>query len=94
VYCTDGQLRISNILTENAIRPMAVRWERAWLFADTPADAHASSVHYSLIEIAKLHPLEPYSYLNAIFKALPYAETVEDFEALLPCNFKTQNSKS
>jgi len=41
-------------------------------------------VHYGLIETAKLHGLEPYHYLNAIFKALPYAETVNDIEALLP----------
>ena len=90
VYCTDGQLRLSNILAENAIRPMAVG-RKAWLFADTPQGAHASSVHYSLIETAKLHGLEPYGYLNAIFKALPYAETVEDFEVLLPWNFKARN---
>jgi hypothetical protein len=43
-----------------------------------------------LIETAKLHDLQPYEYLNTIFKALPYAETVEDFEALLPWNFKAR----
>lgn len=87
VYCTDGQLRISNILTENAIRNLAVG-RNAWLFADTPAGAQASANHYSLIGTAKLHGIEPYAYLNAIFKALPYAETVEDIEALLPWNYK------
>ncbi|MFT6331024.1 MAG: hypothetical protein ACJAYN_002973 [Bermanella sp.] len=87
VYCTDGQLRISNIMAENAIRPFAVG-RRAWLFADTPAGANASAAHYSLIQTAKLHGLEPYAYLNAIFKAIPYAETVEDIEALLPWNYK------
>jgi len=85
VYCTDGSLRISNILAENAIRPFALG-RRAWLFADTPAGAHASAIHYSLIESAKLHGLEPYKYLNTVFKALPYAQTVEDIEKLLPWN--------
>lgn len=89
VYVTDGQLRLSNILAENAIRPFAVG-RKAWLFADTPRGAHASSVHYSLIETAKAHGLEPYAYLNAIFKALPYADTVEKFEELLPWNYKKQ----
>jgi transposase len=89
VYCTDGQLSISNIKAENAIRPFAVG-RKAWLFSDTPAGANASATHYSLIETAKLHDLEPYDYLNTIFKALPYAETVEDFEALLPWNFKAR----
>jgi hypothetical protein len=87
VYCTDGRLRISNILAENAVRPFVIG-RKSWLFADTPAGAHASSVHYSLIETAKLHGLEPYQYLNAVFKALPYADTVEKLEALLPWNFK------
>jgi len=89
VYCTDGRLNISNIQAENAIRPFAVG-RRAWLFSDTPAGANASAVHYSLIETAKLHQLEPYDYLNAIFKALPYAESVEDIEALLPWNYKAR----
>ncbi len=92
VYCSNGQLRISNILAENAIRPFAVG-RKAWLFADTPAGADASAVHYSLIETAKLHGLEPYRYLNSIFKALPYAETVTDIEALLPWNFKTKETE-
>ncbi|WP_198673718.1 IS66 family transposase [Algibacillus agarilyticus] len=87
VYCTDGRLNISNILAENAVRPFCVG-RRAWLFADTPAGAQASAIHYSLIETAKLNGLEPYAYLNAIFKALPYADTVEKIEALLPWKFK------
>ena len=89
VYCTDGQLSISNIMAENAIRPFAIG-RKAWLFCDTPAGASASAIHYSLIETAKLHGLEPYDYLNTIFKALPYADTVEAFEALLPWNFKAR----
>ena len=44
VYSTDGQLRLSNILAENAIRPFAVG-RRAWVFADTPAGADASAIH-------------------------------------------------
>jgi hypothetical protein len=48
----------------------------------------ASSVHYSLIETAKLNGPTPYKYLNAVFKALPYADTVEKFEDLQPWNTK------
>lgn len=90
VYIIDGQLRISNILAENAIRPFAIG-RKAWLFSDSPAGADASAVHYSLIETARLNGLEPYNYLNSIFKALPYCETVEDYEKLLPWNFKTKS---
>ena len=48
----------------------------------------ASAIHYSLIETAKANNLEPYGYLTQILKALPYADTVEKIEALLPWNFK------
>lgn len=89
VYCTDGNLRISNILAENAIRPFAVG-RKAWVFSDTPHGAHASSVHYSLIETANAHGLEPYAYLNFVFKQLPYADMVKKLEALLPWHFKKQ----
>lgn len=88
VYCSDGSLSISNILAENAIRPFVIG-RKNWLFADTPAGAHASAVHYSLIETAKTNGLEPYAYLLAVLKKIPYAQGVEDYEALLPWKIKT-----
>ena len=87
VYCTNGELSISNILAENAIRPFVIG-RKAWLFSDTPAGAHASAIHYSLIETAKANGLEPYEYLKQVLTALPYADTVEKVEALLPWNIK------
>ena len=88
-YCEDGQLPTSNIKAENAIRPFVIG-RKNWLFADTPKGAHASSIFYSLIETAKANEIEPYVYLRHIFKALPYADTVEKVEALLPWNMKDQ----
>ncbi len=88
VYCEDGRLNISNVLAENAIRPFVVG-RKAWLFSDTLKGAYASSVHYSLIETAKANHLEPYAYLVYVLNELPYADTVEKIEALLPWNFKT-----
>ena len=85
--CTHGELNISNILAENAIRPFVIG-RKAWLFSDTPAGAHASAIHYSLIETAKANGLEPYEYLKQVLTALPYADTVDKVEALLPWNIK------
>jgi len=45
---------------------------------------------YSMIESAKTNDLEPYAYLLALLKRLPYAETVEEIEALLPWNVDLQ----
>ena len=84
-YCEDGELRISNILAENAIRPLAIG-RRNWLFADTPKGAQASAMYYSLIESARANGLEPYDYLHRVLKQLAYADSVEKLEALLPWN--------
>ena len=56
------------------------------MFADTVAGANASANLYSLIETAKANGVEPYRYLVALFKRLPLAEAVDDYEALLPWN--------
>ena len=64
-----------------------------WQFDDdTTKGAQASAIHYSLIETAKANGLEPYSYLTQVLKALPYADTVEKLEALLPWNIKNTDS--
>ena len=87
VYCEDGRLNISNVLAENAIRPFCVG-RKAWLFSDTPKGAQASGVHYSFIETAKANDIEPYAYLVDVLTRLPYADTVEKLEELLPWSFK------
>jgi len=86
-YCENGHLRISNILAENAIRPMAVG-RRNWLFSDTPKGAQGSATCYSLIETARANDLEPYEYIHHVLKYIAAADTVEQLEALLPWNVK------
>ena len=85
-YVEDGAYPIDNNLTENGIRP-AVMGRKNWLFADTPAGAHANAVMYSLVETARANGLEPYWYLRCLFERLPLAVTEDDFRALIPQNF-------
>jgi hypothetical protein len=82
-YVEDGRLAIDTNLAENAIRPFALG-RRNWLFADTVKGAKASAALYSLVESAKANALEPYAYLRGLLEQLPHAQTVADFEALLP----------
>lgn len=84
-YCNDGNLHISNVLAENAIRPFATG-RKAWLFADSSKGAHASATLYSLIETAKANKVEPYSYINYLLDHIGDADTLEKLEALLPWN--------
>ena len=58
------------------------------LFSDSVGGANASANLYSLIESAKANGIEPYRYLRQLFQALPSAQSVDDFEALLPWNIK------
>ncbi|MEI7764763.1 MAG: IS66 family transposase [Comamonadaceae bacterium] len=82
-YADNGTWPIDNNLCENAIRPFVVG-RRNWLFADTVAGAHASANLYSLVETCKANGIDPYVYLVSLFRKLPTAQSVDDFEALLP----------
>lgn len=82
-YVENGAWPIDNNLCENAIRPFVIG-RRHWLFADTVAGTHASANLYSLIETCKTHRIDPYGYLVSLFRRLPAAKSVDDFEALLP----------
>lgn len=83
VYTTDPIIPIDNNFVENTIRPYVVG-RKNWLFSDTPAGAHASSILYSLVENAKVNEIEPYWYLRYLFDNIINAETEEDFKTLLP----------
>ena len=76
-------MSIDNNGVERAIRPF-VTGRKNWLFSDTVQGAKASANLYSLIETAKANGIEPYRYLTQVFKELPAAQSLEDFEALLP----------
>jgi transposase len=88
-YCERGDLQISNVLAENAIRPFAVG-RKAWLFADTSQGARASATCYSLVETAKANKLEPSVYIQHVLERVADADTLEKLEALLPWNVKLE----
>lgn len=91
-YLKDGDCVISNNLAENSIRPFTIG-RKNWLFSGSPKGATASAAVYSIIETAKANGLNPYKYLNFIFKEIPgvqfgqYPEFLEDY---LPWNSDVQ----
>lgn len=86
-YLDDGRLEIDNNGAENAIRPF-VLGRKNWLFSNSVRGANASANLYSLIETAKANGLEPFDYLTKVFDGLATAQTVDEFEKLLPWNMK------
>jgi transposase len=86
-YLDNGAVAIDTNVAENAIRPFAIG-RRNWLYADTVNGAKASASLYTLVQTCRANQIEPYAYLRRLFAELPAAETVEQFEALLPWNLK------
>ena len=82
-YVESGAYPIDNNACENAIRPFVVG-RRNWLFSDTVGGANASANLYSLIETCKANRIDPYQYLVELFRALPRANSADDYDALLP----------
>lgn len=74
-----------NNIAERSVKPFTIG-RKNWLFQNTPSGAYASAVMYSLIETAKVNNLEPYRYMELLFREIPEAETKEDIERLLPWN--------
>jgi transposase len=91
VYVTDGRLEIDNNLVENAIRPVAVG-RKNYLFAGSHGGARQAALIYTLMANARLHKIEPFSYLRDVLSRIsdyPYKK-VDD---LLPANWKNISLK-
>ena len=85
-YLEDGRCSFSNNLSENAIRPFTVG-RRNWLFCDTPNGAQASSLVYSMVEIAKANGVNVYHYLTYLLEKMPSNRmSDEELELLAPWN--------
>ncbi len=82
-YLQDGRLEIDNNRSERAIKPFVIG-RKNWLFMGNEKGATAMTHLYSLIETAKVHGLNPFDYLRFIFWQLPLANTIDDYETLLP----------
>jgi len=83
VFLDHPEVDISNEKIENSIRPFAVG-RKNWLFSDSVDGAKASAMFYSIIETAKANGMEPFDYLSRMLNKLPQAETIEDYQRLLP----------
>lgn len=88
-YCERGDLQISNVLAENAIRPFAVG-RKAWLFADTTTGCPCQRD----LLFADRDGLEASAYIDYVLQRIAEADTVERLEALLPWNAQSPASKN
>ena len=85
MYLKDGRLEIDNNLTEQRIKPFVIA-RKNFLFSASVEGAHALCMHFSFVETAKQHGLDPFHYYNHILKNIPLCKCLEDYEKLLPWN--------
>ena len=76
-YLEDGHCSLSNNLSENAIRPFTVG-RKNWLFSSSPKGAEASSLVYSMVEMAKANGLNFYRYLEYLLKHRPNEKMTDE----------------
>ena len=72
---------MDNGFAERAIRKFAIG-RNNWMFADTESGANASAMFYSLLCTAKVNDVNIYEAIKYLFKEIPKAKTIEDFEHL------------
>ena len=82
-YLTDGRIELSNILIENAIRPVALG-RKNFLFAGSHKAARWPAVIYSLAAIAHYHDVTPFEYFKDLLTELPKAFSKDIGKFLLP----------
>lgn len=82
-YLDDGRLEIDNNRSERAVKTFVIG-RKNFLFYDSVKGAESSMIIYSVIETAKANGIEPWAYLNNVFKQLPLCENEMDVEKLLP----------
>ena len=68
-YVTDGRLEIDNNLIENAVRPVALG-RKNYLFAGSHNGARRAAVIYTMVANAKIHGLEPWTYLRDVLSRI------------------------
>lgn len=79
-FLEDGRLEIDNNRSERSIKPVVIG-RKNWLFSNTPQDARASAIIYSIVETAIANGLYPYYYLRYLFEQLPNID-LTDMDAL------------
>lgn len=62
-YLDDGDLDIDNNTAEQALRGIAIG-RKNWLFLGNDRGGRAAAIHYTLIQSAKRHGIDPFAYLR------------------------------
>jgi transposase len=80
-FLLDGRIPLSNNLSEIAVKPVALTRKNS-LFSDSVDGAVATAIVFSVINTATANNLDPYKYLECIFRELPNLDFAKDSSVL------------
>ena len=88
LFLTDGRVEVDNNTVERTIRPISLGRKNA-LFAGSDGGGETWAILASLINSAKLHNLDPQTYLADVLERIVSGRTkVNALHELLPWNWK------
>jgi len=82
-FLNDPRVELSNILIENAIRPVALG-RKNFMFVGSHEAAQRTAVIYSITATAKMHGYDPFVYIKELLTDLPACDTKDLQNYLLP----------
>jgi len=85
-YLDDGILDIDNNAADQALRAIA-SGRKNWLFLGSNRGGRAAAVHYTLIQSAKRHAIDPFAYLRDILLRIT-TDPPADLRELFPDRWK------
>jgi transposase len=88
VFLNDGRVEVDSNVVERRIRPIALGRRNA-LFSGSPRGAEAWAILASIINTAKLHELDPQTYLADVLENIVSGQIkVNALHKLLPWRWK------
>jgi len=93
VFLADGRVEVDNNTVERSIRPISLGRKNA-LFAGSAAGGENWAILASLINTAKLHELDPQTYLADVLERIVSGQTkVNALSELLPWHWKAAQAQ-
>jgi transposase len=94
VFLNDGRVEVDSNIVERSIRPIALGRKNA-LFAGSDGGGESWAILASLINTAKLHDLDPQTYLTDVLERMVSGTTKANaLSELLPWNWKAAQTQS
>jgi transposase len=82
-YTEDGLLSIDNNVAERTVKIPAIG-RKNWLFVASKTGGDRAAILFSLIASCKANQVEPFAYLQSLFRELPRSGSDSELDELLP----------